>query len=65
MTLIEENPPVKMVERPIFDSGQIIGGFDLYQVVADQAGVLWHINIESGHAVPVTFSTESKSHRRP
>ena len=43
------------ITNPHFEPGRIVGGFGNFEVFSDAEGKLWKLDIEKGHATPVTF----------
>lgn len=47
------------VPKPTFDAYCVIVSCGIYVAASDENGKLWLINLESGHAKPITFGKSS------
>lgn len=45
----------KPATAPYFDPQGRFGGFGPHEIIVDQDGKLWRLDVEKGHATPVTF----------
>lgn len=48
----------KKDEKPHFEPSRVMGGYGNFEIVADVEGKLWQLDLEKGHARPVTYSSK-------